>query len=38
LYHYTSKHLVSRQLCGYAAHPLDHHPSQYLRFCADDSP
>ncbi len=34
LFHYSSKHLVSRSVCGYRAHPLDHHPSEFLRFCA----
>jgi len=34
LYHYTTKHLVSPAVCGYRAHPLDHHPSEFLRFCA----
>ncbi len=33
LYHYTTKHLVSPAVCGYRAHPLDHHPSEFLRFC-----
>lgn len=33
LFHYSSKHLVSRKLCGFHAHPLDHHPSEFLRFC-----
>lgn len=33
LFHYSSKHLVSRSVCGYRAHPLDHHPSEFLRFC-----
>ncbi len=33
LFQYTSKHLVSDQLCGFEAHPLDHHPSSELRFC-----
>lgn len=33
LFHYSSKHLVSRQVCGYHAHPLDHHPSEFLRWC-----
>lgn len=33
IYHYSSKHLVSRQVCGYRAHPLDHHPSEFLRWC-----
>jgi oligopeptide transport system substrate-binding protein len=37
LFHYSSKHLVSRKVCGYRAHPLDHHPSEFLRFC-DASP
>lgn len=35
LFHYSSKHLVSRELCGFRAHPLDHHPSEFLRWCAD---
>ena len=38
LFHYTSKHLLSPALCGYRAHPLDHHPSEFLRFCADTPP
>lgn len=33
IYAYTSKHLVSPQLCGFAVHPLDHHPSAELHFC-----
>jgi oligopeptide transport system substrate-binding protein len=33
LFHYSSKHLVSPEVCGYRAHPLDHHPSEFLRFC-----
>ena len=33
LYHYATKHLVSPSVCGYRAHPLDHHPSEFLRFC-----
>jgi len=33
LFHYTSKHLVSPVVCGYRAHPLDHHPSEFLSFC-----
>lgn len=33
LFQYTSKHLVSEQICGFAAHPLDHHPSSSMRFC-----
>ena len=33
LFHYSSKHLVSRSVCGYRAHPLDHHPSEFLRWC-----
>lgn len=36
IYHYSSKHLVSRQVCGYRAHPLDHHPSEFLRWCGVD--
>ena len=36
LFHYSSKHLVSREVCGYRAHPLDHHPSQFLRFCSSE--
>lgn len=36
LFHYSSKHLVSPQICGFRAHPLDHHPSEFLRWC--DSP
>ena len=36
IYHYSSKHLVSRKLCGYHAHPLDHHPSEFLRWCEVD--
>lgn len=35
LFHYSSKHLVSPKLCGYRAHPLDHHPSEFLRWCAE---
>lgn len=35
LFHYSSKHLVSRELCGYRAHPLDHHPSEFLRWCGE---
>ncbi len=35
IYAYTSKHLVSPRLCGFAIHPLDHHPSAELHFCAD---
>lgn len=35
LYHYSSKHLLSPAVCGYRAHPLDHHPSEFLWFCAD---
>lgn len=38
LFHYTSKHLLSPALCGYRAHSLDHHPSEFLRFCADTPP
>ncbi|MCC6593942.1 MAG: peptide ABC transporter substrate-binding protein [Xanthomonadales bacterium] len=34
LFHYSSKHLVSREVCGFRAHPLDHHPSEFLRWCA----
>lgn len=33
LFHYSSKHLVSPRVCGYRAHPLDHHPSEFLSFC-----
>jgi oligopeptide transport system substrate-binding protein len=33
LFHYSSKHLVSPEVCGYRAHPLDHHPSELLRWC-----
>lgn len=33
LFQYTSKHLVSPKLCGYRPHPLDHHPSEYFRWC-----
>jgi oligopeptide transport system substrate-binding protein len=33
LYHYSSKHLVSPGVCGYQSHPLDHHPSEFLRWC-----
>lgn len=33
LFHYSSKHLVSPKVCGYRAHPLDHHPSEFLRWC-----
>jgi oligopeptide transport system substrate-binding protein len=36
IYAYTSKHLVSPRLCGFGIHPLDHHPSEELHFCADD--
>ena len=35
IYAYTSKHLVSPQLCGFSVHPLDHHPSAELYFCAN---
>ena len=38
LYHYTTKHLVSRSVCGYRAHPLDHHPSEFLSFCERANP
>ncbi len=31
LYFYSSKHLVSTQVQGYAANPLDRHPSRWLR-------
>lgn len=34
IYAYTSKHLVSPALCGFKIHPLDHHPSADLYFCA----
>jgi len=37
LYAYTSKHLVSPDLCGFKIHPLDHHPSADLYFCAQGS-
>lgn len=37
LFHYSSKHLVSPKLCGYRAHPLDHHPSEFLRFCVQQA-
>lgn len=33
LYHYSAKHLLSPDLCGYRSHPLDHHPSEFLRWC-----
>lgn len=33
LFHYTSKHLVSPELCGYTPHPLDQRPSWTLRWC-----
>jgi oligopeptide transport system substrate-binding protein len=33
LFHYSSKHLVSPKVCGYRAHPLDHHPSEFLHWC-----
>jgi oligopeptide transport system substrate-binding protein len=33
LYHYTAKHLVRSTVCGYRAHPLDQHPSEFLSFC-----
>jgi oligopeptide transport system substrate-binding protein len=36
IYAYTSKHLVSPQLCGFAVHPLDHHPSAELYFCSNE--
>ncbi len=32
LFSYTGKHLVSRQLQGHTATPLDHHPSRLLSF------
>lgn len=32
LFHYTAKHLVSAQLGGYVANPLDHHPSRFFYF------
>jgi oligopeptide transport system substrate-binding protein len=38
LFHYSSKHLVSKALCGYVAHPLDHHPSEFLHFCDTPTP
>lgn len=38
LFRYTSKHLVSPELCGFKAHPLDQHPSQFLYFCEDPAP
>lgn len=31
IYFYVSKHLVSRQVTGYEANLLDHHPSRFLR-------
>ena len=37
IYAYTSKHLISPGLCGFAIHPLDHHPSSDLYFC-DQAP
>ena len=30
LYFYTSKHLVRREVKGFEANPLDHHPSRFL--------
>jgi len=33
LFHYTAKHLVKPTVCGFRAHPLDHHPSEFMRFC-----
>jgi oligopeptide transport system substrate-binding protein len=33
LYHYTSKHLLSPEVCGYTPHPLDQRPSWTLRWC-----
>lgn len=38
LFHYSSKHLVSREICGFRAHPLDHHPSEFLRWCSSARP
>ena len=34
IYFYTSKHLLSPQLLGFEANPLDHHPSRFLRLRA----
>jgi len=31
IYFYTSKHLLSPQVLGFEANPLDHHPSRFLR-------
>jgi oligopeptide transport system substrate-binding protein len=30
IYYYTSKHLVRREVAGFEANPLDHHPSRFL--------
>jgi oligopeptide transport system substrate-binding protein len=32
LYFYTSKHLVSPEVEGFEANPLDRHPSRFLRW------
>lgn len=32
LYHYASRHLVDPRLDGFHAHPLDHHPTRFLRW------
>lgn len=34
LYHYASRHLVDPRLEGFEAHPLDHHPTRFLRWRA----
>jgi oligopeptide transport system substrate-binding protein len=34
IYHYSSKHLVRREVGGFVANPLDHHPSRFLRLRA----
>lgn len=38
LYFYTSKHLVSPDLAGFEANPLDRHPSRFLRWQPSPEP
>lgn len=38
LYFYTSKHLVSPDIAGFEANPLDRHPSRFLRWQPSPEP
>lgn len=38
LYHYASRHLVDPRLEGFHDHPLDHHPTRWLRWRTDSGP